>query len=32
MNNKVKYISIKNLTYYFFNDIIIIKNVEIMLK
>ena len=28
MNNKVRDISIKNLTYYFFNDIINIKNFD----
>ena len=28
MNNKVKYIGIKNKTYYFFNDIINIKKFD----
>ena len=28
MSNKVKYIDIKNQTYYFFNDIINIKNFD----
>ena len=28
MSNKVKYISIKNCTYYFFNDIVNIKNFD----
>ena len=28
MSNKVKYISIKNCAYYFFNDIVNIKNFD----
>ena len=31
MSNKVKYMDIKNRTYYFFNDIINIKNFDAIL-